>query len=122
MDILEKPRIDKRVYLSNIIKTNPNSLKAAVAKEALNYHGIEAFFNDILQYGCKSGLVTGLIYDHNIHYFFDRYYRAIEQIRLDIETNLGESLTIPGDLKSTLAWTAFEEIAFRMAMEMGLVR
>jgi len=120
MDILEKPSIDEQTYLSDIIKTNPDSLKAAVAKEALDYHDIEAFFSDILQYGCKSGLVTGLIYNHDTHHFFDCHYRAIEQIRSDIEINIGEPLNILGDLKSVLAWTAFEEVAFRMAGEIGL--
>lgn len=37
MDIHDEPPIDKQAYLSDIIETNPNSLKAAIAKEALDH-------------------------------------------------------------------------------------
>ena len=39
---------------------------------------------------------------------------------MDFEDSMGEPMTIKGDLKNTLAWFAFEEVAYHMAEEMGL--
>jgi len=108
-------------YLNDIIINDPTSIKASVAKEALDYYDIPSFFTDILQHGCKSGIISGLIYYSDTHAFFDKHYAAIEQIREDIETNLGEPLTTSGDLKNYMAWMAFEETAFQMALGLYLI-
>ena len=106
--------------LQNIIETKPNTLKSAVAQEALEYSDAAAFFHDILQHGCKSGIVSSLIYYADTHKFFEKYYDAIEQIRDEVEANLGEALSINGDLKNCLAWFAFEETAYQLALELRL--
>jgi len=122
MQTLEKPPVsDKETFLKDIIATSPNTLKAAIAREALDYHGIEAFFKDILTYGCKSGLVSGLIYTADIQQYFNRYYREIEGIRRNIEQNLGESLSFSGDLVTGLVWTAYEDMSVQMAVDMGVL-
>ena len=108
-------------YLHEVISVDPGSIKAAVANEALDYSNPKSFFIDILQHGCKSGAVSSLIYYTDTHAFFDKYYDAIEQIRDDVESNLGEPLQVSGDLKNHLAWFAFEETAYRLALELELL-
>ena len=106
--------------LQDIINSKPHSLQAAVAREALDYHDIADFFSDLLQHGCASGMVSSLIYYAETHAFFDKNYTAIEDLRNDVEDNLGEPLQIKGDLKNFMAWFVFEETAYQMALELGL--
>lgn len=106
--------------LQNIISSKPNSLQAVVASEALEYHDIAAFFSDLLQHGCLSGMVSNLVYYIDTHAFFDTHYVEIEDLRNEVEDNLGEPLQIKGDLKNFMAWFAFEETAYQMALELGL--
>ena len=106
--------------LQNIINSKPHSLQAAVAREALDYHDIADFFSDLLQHGCASGMVSSLIYYADTHAFFDKNYAAIEDLRYEVEDNLGDLLQIKGDLKNFMAWFAFEETAYQMALEFEL--
>lgn len=108
-----------RKQLQSIIDTKPNSLKAFVAQEALDYHDIQDFFSDLQQYGCISGMIGSLIYYTDTHQFFDDFYYDIEQLREETEENLGEPIHIKGDLKNTLAWFAFEETAYQLSLELG---
>lgn len=111
---------DLRTALQSIIYTDTSSLRAAVAREALDYNDPATFFSDLLSHGCISGLVSSLIYYTDTHAFFDKHYDAIETLRDAYEDQLGEPLTIKGDLKNTLAWFAFEQTAYDMAGELGI--
>lgn len=109
-------------YLQHIITANPYSLQAAVATEALDYSSeIEAFFDDLLTYGCQSGMIGSLIYYCDTHAFYDAHYDEIEALRLELEESLGESLCPQGDLKNWFAWMAFEETARMIAEKIGIV-
>ena len=103
-----------------IIQSKPNSLKAAVASEALDHENIACFFSDLLQHGCISGMVGSLIYYTDTHKFFDNHYDEIEELRQEYQENIGDPLEIKADLKNFLAWFAFEETAYQMALELGL--
>ena len=92
----------------------------AVAAEALDYDEPELFFKDLLNHGCVSGMVWSLIYYTDTHAFFDKHYDEIEEIREEFEDGTGQPLTIKGDLKNFLAWFAFEETAYRIAVELEL--
>ncbi len=107
-------------YLKNIIRQQPVSLEAEVAKEALENHDddIISFFKDLLQYGCQSGMICSLIYYCDTHSFYDKYYNEIENLRYDIEESFGEPLHPKGDLKNWYAWLAFEETARKIAEEL----
>ena len=106
--------------LQDIINSKPNSLQAAVASEALDYEEISCFFSDLLNNGCATGMVCGLIYYADTHKFFDTHYKEIEELREEYEFNIGEPLQIKNDLKNFLAWFAFEETAYQIALELGL--
>lgn len=106
--------------LQEIIQSKPNSLKATVANEGLDHEDIACFFSDLLQHGCISGMVGSLIYYTDTHKFFDTHYDEIEALRSEYQDNIGEPLEIKNNLKNFLAWFAFEETAYQMALELGL--
>ncbi len=106
--------------LETIRDIHVDSIKACVIDEALDSDDIQNFFEELLRYGCSSGMIGSLIYYADTHKFYDAYYSEIEDIRLQIESEMGEPLKIEGDLKNTLVWTAFEWEAYNLASELGL--
>ena len=100
--------------LKQICKDNPESIKAAVAQEALERDDSQSFFDDLQQHGCISGTVTSLIYYTDTHAFYDKHYEEIEELRSEYEDSTGEPLQIKGDLKNYLAWFAFEQVAYQL--------
>lgn len=107
--------------LQEIITTNPHSLRAEVAGEALSCEGdMSTFFADLLSYGCQSGMVGSLIYYCDTHAFYDAHYQEIEALREELEEAFGEPLRPKGDLKNWFAWLAFEETARSLADELEL--
>lgn len=110
-----------RKQLKNIVQTEPHSIRAEVATEALNYGSeIVTFFSDLLQYGCQSGIVSNFIYYTDTHKFYDTHYDEIENLREELENSFGEALRPKGDLKNWFAWVAFEETARIISDELGL--
>lgn len=109
-----------REKLQSIIESEPKTIKACVAKEALEYgcEDIESFFSDLCQHGCQSGMISSLIYYTDTHEFFNTYYDEIEELRYEFEEMLGEPLKPNGDLKNWYAWFAFEETANKLASEL----
>jgi len=108
-----------RAILREVSKTEPGTLRAAVADEALEFFTDDPrqMFTDLACHGCQSGMISSLIYYADTHRFFDAFYDEIEGMRDAIEEEMGEPLIIRGDLKNSLAWFAFEETAIRMARE-----
>lgn len=110
-----------KTKLRQIINSEPKSLRAEVAIEALEYGDeITSFFHDLLMYGCQSGMVSKLIYYNDTHAFYDTHYDEIEQLREEFEESFGEPLQVKGDLKNWYAWMAFEETARIIAEELGM--
>lgn len=109
--------------LLEIKNENGSSIRKEVAREALSYGNVEplAFFSDLLQHGCVSGMVSCLIYYRDTHAFFLRYYDQIEELRTNMEESLGEPLKPKGDLMNWFSWFAFEETARAMAEELGIL-
>jgi len=91
-----------------------------VAAEALAYGEPEIFFKDLLNHGCVSGMIWSLVWYSQTHAFFDKHYDEIEDMREDWEDSVGQPLKIKGDLKNFLAWFAFEETAYSIAVELEL--
>lgn len=108
--------------LKSIIENEPASIKAFVAAEALDYGAsLKSFFKDVTSYGCVNGTVSSLIYYRDTHQFFDIYYEEIEELRQEFEEATGVPLELKHDLKNQLAWFAFEQITFNLAVEFDLV-
>ena len=106
--------------LQEIIDTPGFSIEKDIALETLYRDDVKSFFSDLLNYGCVTGMVGSLIYFKDTHAFFDTHYYQIEEIREEWEDSIGEPIRINGDLKNTLAWFAFEEVAYKMANEFEL--
>jgi hypothetical protein len=109
-----------RNRLQAIIDQEPCSIRAEVAREALDYENITDFFQYLQRCGCQSGFIGPLIYYRDTHAFYDRHYDEIEELRCELEDSLGQPLQIKGDLKNWFAWFGFEETAYRMVEEIGL--
>lgn len=116
--------IDKETLLKEaleqIVESEPNGLKAEVAREALNREDIKNFFKDLLQHGCISGMIPSLVYYYDTYVFFNKYYHEIEELRNNWEESVGEPLKIENDLKNTLAWFGFEQTAWQIVNKLGL--
>lgn len=102
-------------YLEHIITSEPNTLRSQVSSMILNgiddQEDLARYISEILNYGCKSGVVGDLVYHKDTHAFYDKYYREIEDIRISYEEETGVPIKITGDLKNHLAWFAFEYTA-----------
>ena len=79
-----------------------------------NIEEAEIFFEDLLQHGCVSGMVSHLIYYTDTAQYYDEFYDEIEELRENFEDETGAALKINGDLKNWFAWFAFEEIVRKM--------
>lgn len=105
--------------LKGILKNEPDTIRAFVAKEALEHDSIDGFFKDLAKGGCMSGMVNSLIYYADTHAFYDRFYDEIEDIRLELVSQelMGQ---VADDWKNHMAWLAFEQTAWDIANELGI--
>ena len=84
--------------------------------------------NEIVQYGCVSGMVSSLIYYADTISFYNNYYEEITKIVEELEesgmnilecclkNNLTTTQIIMNDeqAKNQIAWLAYEEIAYQL--------
>jgi hypothetical protein len=110
--------------LKEIANQQEDNIKKAVAVEILSDAQTDEelinFFKDLQTSGCQSGMVSSLIYCKDTHTFFDTYYDEIEELRQECKENYGIDIVIKNDLKNTLAWFAFEEVAYRLVNELEI--
>jgi hypothetical protein len=84
------------------------------------------YIDDVMQYGCISGCVSGMIYYYETVAFYDEYREFIEDIFMeygfddhletmdkvkycDLDEGMEEIYDIDADIeKNRMAWTAFE--------------
>ena len=103
--------------LRELTESPTDSLEKAVALEAYDPQSDEytiSFFEDLLNHGCISGMVSSLIYYSDTEKFFDKYYEEIIWLKSEYEENTGQSIQIPHQMKNHLAWFAFEETARKL--------
>jgi len=109
-----------KTELKNIVKRQPDSLKAAVANEVLDHLDqegtAECFFKDLMRGGCVSGMISSLIYYTDTTEFFNKH--EIEITELVEETEF--EMKLDSNYKNTLAWFGFEETAYNLANELGI--
>lgn len=108
--------------LQEIANEQGLSIKKEVAQEFFNhsYNEVKDFFQDLQNNGCISGMVTGLIYYYDTHKFFNIHYAEIEDLRYDHEEMTETKLQAQDDLMNWYAWFSFEEVARKLAVELGL--
>ena len=91
-----------------------------ILDQASDGYTIKSWLDDLMQYGCVSGMVGDLIYYSDTYEFYDDHYSDIEDLRCELEEETGETLKPDGDLKNWYAWLAFEETARKLAGEIGI--
>lgn len=112
-----------REKLKAIASEPRDSIRKEVAQEIENHSYDEAkqFFQDLLQDGCISGMVSSLIYYADTYTFYQKYYHEIEEILIEYEEMMGEALKPQNDLMNWYAWFAFEEFARKLAIELDII-
>lgn len=90
-----------------------NALEKAV-KEIIEENGGQEFAEQVVRYGCSSGIVSELIYNKDTHAWFDTHYEDIMELVEEYEDATGEKLEMQTDLKTWLAWFSFEQVAYKM--------
>jgi hypothetical protein len=107
----------------------------AIIKNNLEKGYEESFFNDLMNHGCVSGMVGGLIYYSETSKFFTKHKNEINQM---LSSTLSEcGLSCPSEVfgnkfdtedflcaeqsnQNLLAWFAFEETARNIANNLGM--
>ena len=88
-----------------------NSLKDNVIDIILNhiddYENPIIFLEDVLQYGCSSGIVSELIYFNETKCFFIKHMEEIFEIYDNIKENLSSDFEVNAN---NLSWLAFEYV------------
>ncbi len=102
-------------HLKSLAEAKEDSITKCVAKEAFNCEeSVETWFEDLPEYGCKSGMVPFLVYYDDTKAFFMKYYEEILEIKDAYEYELGEQMKLDYQLANHLAWFAFEYTASKI--------
>ena len=72
-----------------------------------DYENQITFFEEVLQYGCSSGIVSELIYFNETKCFFIKHMEEIFEIYNNIKENLSINFEVNAN---NLSWLAFEYI------------
>ncbi len=108
--------------LTEMANDTDENIQKQVATEALAYSSdnICDFFNDLMKYGCISGMISILVYYCDTHEFFIKHYNEIASLRYEYEELNGVSLKPEGDLMNWYSWFAFETVARNLAESFGI--
>lgn len=98
-------------------------IAAVVAQDALDAtyaddNGL-GYLKDVVEHGCQSGTVSGLIYYTDTREFYDTHILEIDEILQDYEDSTGEGFRFNGrPVSNTLAWMGYEEVARKLYEEL----
>jgi hypothetical protein len=113
--------------LKELKKETDNKLKEYIINYLLEFENeekVEGFINDLLNYGCVSGMVEELIYYNNTIEFYKKFkneinellYELLEHTGLSIQELFGKKwdsndpLALKTNNKNLLAWFGFEKM------------
>lgn len=101
----------KKILQNRIKDTNTTELEKYVYEDILDNDNPEEYIKDVLNHGCVSGMVSGLIYYSDTKAFYIKYIDDIEVLIEDIESNLGEVVRSKKvyPMYNFYAWLAYEE-------------
>ena len=87
---------------------------------------LETVIEEVLEYGCVSGIVGSLIYYYQTEEFFDRHKDAINELAHGLSEDIyGNPFEIYHNLnggcsKNNMAWFGFEEMTRIIASELEI--
>lgn len=102
---------------------NRTGLELAVINDLLNEDEdyIISHMKDVLNHGCVSGCVSGLIYYKDTYEFFDEHYNDIMDLIAEYaDEGLGFDIMADFNVKNTGAWFAYEETVRRLLNELEI--
>lgn len=108
--------ISIRAFLKKTLQ-GQSDISKLVAADALEKSDPITYLEDVVSFGCVSGIVRDLIYYDQTAEFFDRHYQEIEMIRFNWESLTSEAIPINGDLKNSFSWFAYEATAQKLLIE-----
>lgn len=82
-----------------------------------DYENPITFLEDVLQYGCSSGMVSELIYYNETKCFFIKHMEEIFDIYNEIKDNLSSEFEVDAN---NLSWLAFEHVVNEIYNEVTL--
>lgn len=83
-----------------------------------NDEEIKGYINDVLTYGCQSGIVTSLIYTSDTKNFTKNYLDECLEILNELFQEIGD-LVFPID-SNRIAWLAYEKTLRDLVIELDL--
>lgn len=101
-------------YLQEIIARCPGYIAARVAQNHLNTDDPLGSLQYVTEYGCINGTVPSMIYYTDTYAFFNWFIPEIDDIRLSYEESTGCKVGLGSDTRNTLAWFAYEQVAFEI--------
>lgn len=115
--------MDNKEFIAKIkvlIEQSENGLEKYVLEDLLEVESVEGYLKDLLQHGCVSGMVNGLIYYSDTKNFFVKYVDEIDELVEEVEESMGKPLEITHPTSNWLAWFGYEEMARRVADKLGI--
>jgi hypothetical protein len=79
---------------------------------------IKDYMNDVLCYGCQSGIVTSLIYTSDTKNFIKKYLEECLEILDEFIQQIGKPAFIIDS--NSIAWLAYEETLRNLVVELDL--
>ena len=111
--------------LNSMLENSESELKKAVleslidkAEECETNEEIITMVNNILTYGCASGIVSDMIYYNDTESFFDTHSEEIFDL---LNESIAEELTDANNMdfsKNNLSWWAYEVITSQILYEL----
>ena len=110
--------------LNSMVENTKSELKKAVLEslidkaEGLENEEIISMVNDIVSYGCASGIVLDMMFYHDTESFFDTHSEEIFNL---LNESIAEGLTDANNIefsKNNLAWWAYEVITSQILYEL----
>lgn len=102
----------------------------------VNKDYVESFFNDLLQHGCVSGMVSELVYYSDTLKFFKKHKEDINELLKETLSQYGrnsspsdifgekfdseDALCLDTNNQNLLAWFSFEEVSRKIANNLGM--
>lgn len=106
--------------LKKMLSESTNDLEKYVIDDLLEEDEPKTYLKDLLNHGCVSGMVSGLIYYEDTHKFYNEFADEIDELKEEIEESMGEPLKINGDVRNFLAWFGYEEMARKVAKKLNI--
>lgn len=97
-----------------------NDIEKYVIGDILEQDNPIQYIKDVLSHGCISGMVSGLIYYNDTQKFYIDYIDDIEELKEEMEDNLGEPLKIGTPVYNWLAWFGYEETMRKIADRLNI--